>query len=118
MLRPTARAKSPRMVPIGTRQTCVHIAIWACIFTRSRGKGVGRAEHDTAGLDRIETLPDHRDDGAGGHVLDEAGEERLALEVSVVCRKARNISKSAHAALQTTYASRGARGKRGRASGQ
>ena len=56
--------------------------------TRSRGEGVGGTEHGTAGLNSIETLPDHGDNGARGHVLDEAGEERLALEVSVVCNTA------------------------------
>ena len=52
--------------------------------TRSRREGVGRAEHRTAGLDSIKTLPDHGSDRARGHVLDETGEESLALEVSVV----------------------------------
>ena len=52
--------------------------------TRSRREGVGRAEHDTASLHGIKALPDHGNDGARGHVLDEAGEEGLALEVSVV----------------------------------
>lgn len=57
--------------------------------TRTRGgrEGVGGTKHGAASLDRVETLPDHGDDGAGGHVLDEAGEEGLALEVSVVCKK-------------------------------
>ena len=53
-------------------------------LTRSGGKGVGRTEHSAASLDSIKTLPDHADDGAGGHVLDEAREEGLALEVGVV----------------------------------
>ena len=84
MLRPTARAKSPRMVPGVTRKSPSNKVWTREIRTRSRGKRVGGAEHGTAGLDRIETLPDHGNDGAGSHVLDEAGEEGLALEVSVV----------------------------------
>ena len=62
--------------------------------TRSRSEGVGRAEHDTAGLDGVKALPDHRDDGASSHVLDEAGEEGLALEVSVVCTYVTVISEA------------------------
>ena len=87
MLRPTARAKSPRMVPNGYRMGFLRVkhACQADVRTGSRGKRVSSAEHDTAGLDGIETLPDHGDDGARGHVLDEAREEGLALEVSVVC---------------------------------
>ena len=52
--------------------------------TRSRREGVRRAEHGTASLDGVKTLPDHRNHGARCHVLDQAGEEGLALEVSVV----------------------------------
>jgi hypothetical protein len=51
---------------------------------RLRGKGVGGTEDDTAGLDGVTALPDHGADGAGGHVGDETGEERLAGEVGVV----------------------------------
>ena len=53
--------------------------------TRSGRERVGRAEHDTASLHGVKALPDHGDDGASGHVLDKAGEEGFALEVSVVC---------------------------------
>jgi len=49
------------------------------------GEGVGGTKHDTAGLDGIKTLPDHGDDGARGHVLDQSREEGLALEISVIC---------------------------------
>ncbi len=56
-----------------------------CVRTNGRLEGVGGAEHNTAGLDGVKSLPDHGDDGAGGHVLDEAGEEGLALEIGVVC---------------------------------
>ena len=35
-------------------------------------------------LDDIQSLPDHGDDGSTGHVVDEAGEERLLLQVLVV----------------------------------
>ena len=81
--------------------------------TRSRREGVGRAEHDTAGLDGVKALPDHRDDGASSHVLDEAGEEGLALEVSVVCIGSRFVRRRAEetcAEVRATYASRGAPG--------
>lgn len=49
------------------------------------GEGVGGTEHGTAGLDSVETFPDHADNRARGHVLDEAGEEGLASEVGIVC---------------------------------
>jgi len=48
------------------------------------GKGVGGAKHGTASLDSIKTLPNHGDDGAGGHILDQAREERLAFEISIM----------------------------------
>ncbi len=57
------------------------------ILTRRGLERVGRAEHRAASLDSIETLPDHGDDGAGCHVLDEGGEEGLALEIGVVCTR-------------------------------
>jgi hypothetical protein len=47
-------------------------------------KRVGGAKKDTAGLDGVTALPDHGADGAGRHVGDETGEERLALQVGVV----------------------------------
>lgn len=49
-----------------------------------RSKGVGGAEHGTAGLDGVKALPDHADNGAREHVLDERGEEGLGREVGVV----------------------------------
>jgi hypothetical protein len=36
-------------------------------LARVRGERVGRAEHDTAGLDGVKALPDHADDRAGKH---------------------------------------------------
>ena len=54
--------------------------------TRSGGQGVGSAKHNAASLDGIEALPHHGNDGARGHVLDEAREEGLALQVSIVCK--------------------------------
>lgn len=56
-----------------------------CVLTDGGLEGVGSTEHDAAGLDGVKSLPDHGDDGAGGHVLDQAGEEGLALEIGVVC---------------------------------
>ena len=54
------------------------------ILTRRGLERVGRAEHSAASLDSIKTLPDHGSHRTRGHVLDETGEESLALEVSVV----------------------------------
>ena len=56
---------------------------------RRTGRGrerVGRAEHGTAGLDGVKTLPNHSDNGTGSHILDESGEEGLLLQVLVVYR--------------------------------
>ena len=46
--------------------------------------GVGLSEHDAAGLDHVESLPDHGQDGARCHVLDESGEEGAGRQVGVV----------------------------------
>ena len=46
--------------------------------------GVGLSQHDAAGLDHVEALPDHGQDGAGGHVLDQSGEEGPGGQVGVV----------------------------------
>ena len=51
---------------------------------RRRGERVGSTKQDTALLDDILALPHHGNDGARGHVLDQTGEEGLALEVLVV----------------------------------
>ena len=51
---------------------------------RSRGEGVRGTEKGTALLDNILALPNHSDYWTRGHVLDQAGEEGLALEVLVV----------------------------------
>lgn len=51
---------------------------------RGGGKRVGGTEDGAAGLDDLTALPDHGDDGAAQHVGDEAGEERLGAEVSIV----------------------------------
>jgi len=53
-------------------------------LTWGGGEWVGSTEHDTASLDGIETFPDHGDDRARGHVLDEAREEGFALEILIV----------------------------------
>ena len=45
---------------------------------------VGLAQHDSSGLDDVQTFPDHRHDWPAGHVLAEAGVERLAGQVGVV----------------------------------
>ena len=43
--------------------------------TRLGHEGVCCAEHCMAGLGSAKALPDHDDDGAGGHVLGEVREE-------------------------------------------
>lgn len=86
MLRPTARAKSPRMVP--ERANILNICDMGfspAELTRLRGQGVGGTQHDTTCLDGIKALPDHRNDGSRSHVLDQARKEGLVLEISVVC---------------------------------
>jgi len=45
---------------------------------------VGSTQDGSPGLDGVQTLPDHSDNGTSIHVLDETREERLALEVFVV----------------------------------
>lgn len=92
----------------------------AGLRTGGGGEGVGSTKHDAAGLDGVEALPDHGDDGAGGHVLDEAGEEGLALEVGVVCARGDDVSPGSLPRREIyikheTHASRGARAWRGRA---
>jgi len=52
--------------------------------TGLRIKRVRCAEHRTARFDGIEALPNHSDDGARSHVLDQTREERLVLQVLVV----------------------------------
>lgn len=51
---------------------------------RSRGQGVGSSKDGATSLDDILTLPNGSNDRTRGHVLHEAREERLGLEVSVV----------------------------------
>ena len=53
--------------------------------TGGRSEWVSGAKHRTARLDGIETLPDHGDDGARSHILDQTREERLILQILVVC---------------------------------
>jgi len=48
---------------------------------------VGSSKHDAASLHCVQALPDHGNDGSGGHVLNETGEEGLALKVGVVLLK-------------------------------
>jgi len=54
---------------------------------RSGGEGVGGTENVTTSLDSVEAFPDHTNDGAGVHVLDQPREEGLASEISVVLLK-------------------------------
>lgn len=78
------------------------------ILTRRGLERVGRAEHSAASLDSVKSLPDHGDDRARGHVLNEGGEEGLALEVSIVYT--RPNEHKVQSAGARTYASQGARG--------
>lgn len=57
------------------------------VLTRSACQGVGGTKDGTTSLHGVKTLPDHRNDGTASHVPDEAGEEWLVLEVSVVCAR-------------------------------
>lgn len=50
---------------------------------------VGSPKHGTTGLDSIETFNHHSDYGSREHILDEAGEERLAGKVLVVYKEQR-----------------------------
>lgn len=51
---------------------------------RGRGEGVGGTEKGAAGLDGVLTLPDGGNDRARHHVLEQAREEGLLLQVTVV----------------------------------
>jgi len=55
--------------------------------TGDRCERVNRAGHYTTGFDGVEALPDHGDDGAGSRVLDQTREQRLVLQVLVVCTR-------------------------------
>ena len=87
MLRPTARAKSPRIVPVRQRASSTHSQGTCSEFwthTRCRRERVGRTKDRAASLDGVKTLEDDSDNGARCHVLDQAREEGLALEVGIV----------------------------------
>ena len=87
MLRPTAKAKSPRMVPNIGRSDLPSRAeqFRKKEPTRGRGERVSCTEHGTAGLDGIrQALPDHGSDGASSHALsdqtDQVARSRLRGE--------------------------------------
>ena len=46
--------------------------------------GVGGAQHLAAGLDNVVAFPDHGDNGARRHVLDEVVEEALVGQIGIV----------------------------------
>jgi len=48
---------------------------------------VGSSKHDATGLHCVQALPDHSNYGSGGHVLNETGEEGLALKIGIVLLK-------------------------------
>jgi hypothetical protein len=52
--------------------------------SRSGVDWLGGTQHNTAGLDSVQALPDHAADRTGGHVLNKASEETLGGKVSVV----------------------------------
>ncbi len=47
-------------------------------------EGISGTEKDSSGSNGVLAFPDHTDNGARKHVLDEVGEERSLLEVLVV----------------------------------
>lgn len=51
---------------------------------RKGNQGVGSAKEDSSLLDGVLALPDHGNDGARRHVLNEASEEGLADKVRIV----------------------------------
>ncbi len=62
--------------------------------------GLGGAEDDAASGDDAIALPNHGDDGARGHVLEEAWEEGLGHKVLVVLLEQRLVC-TREATLQT-----------------
>lgn len=57
------------------------------ITTNGAGQGVswvGSAQHLTAGLDHIKTLPHHGNHWTGVHVVDQTGEKGTARQISIV----------------------------------
>ena len=52
--------------------------------TRERCSGVSLAQHNATSFDNVEAFPDHRDNGAGVHVLDDVREETFAGEVTIM----------------------------------
>ena len=54
------------------------------VLTDGRCKRVGCTKHGTASLDGIQALNDDGYNRARGHVPDEAGEEGLVFEVSII----------------------------------
>jgi hypothetical protein len=51
---------------------------------RKRSLWVSLAKHHSAALDRVETFPDHGDDWAGHHVVDEILEEWLLGKIGIM----------------------------------
>ena len=84
MFLPTARQKSPRIVPRLIRLNSHGTHIANSDHTGGGGKGVGSTQHGTTSLNGVKALPDHRHDRTRSHVLDKAREERFALQVLVV----------------------------------
>lgn len=98
------------MVP-GTNvmRPCIGKSVCISGLTWVAGERVGRAKHCTARLDGIKTLNDNRDNGARSHVLDQAGEERLVTEVSIVWgHQIRVSNRTFYLIGESAHASRGA----------
>jgi hypothetical protein len=83
MLRPIAKQKSPRMEPAGKSVAIQHMEMMGDLTDWGLER-VGCTEHDTSSLDRVKPLPHHGDNWASSHVLDQAGEKALALEIGVI----------------------------------
>jgi hypothetical protein len=52
--------------------------------SRSGVDWLGGTQHNAAGLDSVQALPDHAADRAGSHVLNKSSEESLGGKVSIV----------------------------------
>ena len=86
MLRPTCKAKIiSEQVSLSNFQSKAHLDAEVSPDGAGLGVlGVGLSQHDAAGLDHVQSLPDHGQDGARCHVLDESGEEGAGRQVGVV----------------------------------
>lgn len=76
--------------------------------TRGGLQGVGSTQDGSTSLDGVQTFPNHTDNGAGVHVLDQAGEEGLFLQVLVVLLQVL-LTRGAHLQADELFKNRGTR---------